>query len=85
MRRLSQHLVGLLVTVLCPRPQIRSFVQPICHHCNPRGERTMLARQIRTGLMSAVVVLGVALSGQAMADITVQEATALDATAQTAP
>jgi lipid-binding SYLF domain-containing protein len=42
----------------------------------------MLARQIRTGLMSAVVVLGVALSGQAMADITAQEATALDATAK---
>ena len=42
----------------------------------------MLARQIRTGLMSAVVVLGVALSGQAMADITVQEATALDAKAK---
>src|SRR6516165_4962686 len=32
--------------------------------------------------MSAVVALGVALSGQAMADITVQEATALDAKAK---
>jgi lipid-binding SYLF domain-containing protein len=42
----------------------------------------MLARKIRAGLMSAVVALGVALSGQAMADITVQEATALDAEAK---
>jgi lipid-binding SYLF domain-containing protein len=43
----------------------------------------MLARKIRIGLMSAVVALGVALSGQAMADITMQDATALDATAKT--
>ena len=42
----------------------------------------MLARQIRTGLMSALVALGMALSGQAMADLTVQEATALDAEAK---
>ena len=42
----------------------------------------MLARQIRTGLMSALVALGVALSGQAMADLTVQEASALDAEAK---
>ena len=42
----------------------------------------MLARKIRAGLMSAVVALGVALSGQAMADITVQEATVLDAAAK---
>lgn len=42
----------------------------------------MLARKIRAGLMSAVVALGVALSGQAMADITVQEATELDAAAK---
>jgi hypothetical protein len=31
----------------------------------------MLAQQIRTSLMSAIVALGVALSGQAMADLTV--------------
>jgi hypothetical protein len=42
----------------------------------------MLTRKIRAGLMSAVVALGVALSGQAMADITVQEATELDAAAK---
>ena len=42
----------------------------------------MLTRKIRAGLMSAVVALGVALSGQAMADITVQEATVLDAAAK---
>ena len=34
------------LTVLCPRSKIRSFVRPICHHCNPRGERIMLARKI---------------------------------------
>jgi lipid-binding SYLF domain-containing protein len=43
----------------------------------------MLARKIRVGLMSAVVALGVALSGQAMADITMQDATELDASAKT--
>ena len=42
----------------------------------------MLTRRIRAGLMSAVVALGVALSGQAMADITGQEATVLDAAAK---
>jgi hypothetical protein len=42
----------------------------------------MLTRKIRVGLMSAVVALGVALSGQAMADITGQEATVLDAAAK---
>ena len=42
----------------------------------------MLTRQICVGLMSAVVALGVALFGQAMADITVQEATELDAKAK---
>jgi lipid-binding SYLF domain-containing protein len=42
----------------------------------------MLTRKIRAALLSAVVALGVALSGQAMADITVQEATVLDAAAK---
>jgi lipid-binding SYLF domain-containing protein/transposase len=82
-RRFSRCDIGNAgLTVLCPRPKIRSFVRPICHHCNPRGESIMLARKIRAGLMSAVVALGVALSGQAMADITVQDATALDAEAK---
>ena len=40
--------------------------------CNPKGERTMLTRKIGAGLMSGVVALGVALSGQAMADLTVK-------------
>ena len=42
----------------------------------------MVTRKIRAALMSAVVAFGVALSGQAMADITGQEATALDAAAK---
>src|SRR5262245_1129753 len=41
----------------------------------------MWARRIRAGLMSAVVGLGVTLSGQAMADITATEAAELDAKA----
>ena len=42
----------------------------------------MWAHKIRAGLMSAVVALGVLLSGQARADLTVQEATVLDAAAK---
>ena len=42
----------------------------------------MLARKIRAGLMSAVVALGVALSGQAMADLTAKEAADLNAEAK---
>jgi lipid-binding SYLF domain-containing protein len=42
----------------------------------------MLTRKTRAALMSAVVAIGVALSGQAMADITAKEAAELDAAAK---
>jgi len=42
----------------------------------------MSTRTIRAGLMSAVVALGVVLSGQAMADLTAKEAADLDAEAK---
>ena len=50
--------------------------------CNPKGEGTMLTRKIRAGLMSGVMALGVALAGQAMADLTAKEAADLDAQAK---
>ena len=42
----------------------------------------MSTRKIRAGLMSAVLALGVALSGAAMADITAKEAAEVDAQAK---
>jgi lipid-binding SYLF domain-containing protein len=42
----------------------------------------MLTRRIRAGLMSAVLALGVTLSGQAMADIKAKEAAELEAQAK---
>src|SRR5262245_12516054 len=42
----------------------------------------MSTRKIRAGLITAVVALGVTLSGQALADLTANEATALDAEAK---
>ena len=42
----------------------------------------MWTRKIRAGLMTAVMALGVALSGQAMADMTAKEAADLDAEAK---
>jgi lipid-binding SYLF domain-containing protein len=42
----------------------------------------MLKRKIRIGLISIVMALGVALSGQAMADLTAKEAADLDAKAK---
>jgi lipid-binding SYLF domain-containing protein len=42
----------------------------------------MLTRKIRAGLMSGVMALSVALSGQAMADLTAKEAADLDAQAK---
>src|SRR5215475_5861828 len=56
--------------------------QETTYPCNPKGERTMWTRKIRAGLMSGVMVLGVALSGQAMADLTAKEAAELDTEAK---
>src|SRR5262249_8705505 len=52
------------------------------HRYHTKGEKQVLARRIRAGLMTAVLTLGVTLSGHDMADISSKEATELNAQAK---